>query len=98
MHSLQQIYEEGNRIALVSATALEDETVDRQPTDAIDDMNTWWQFAPHADDPSSSTMTVLGQSNISRLVHYKDLDAEPDEVVLVLKRILTSLDRPAEAP
>ncbi|KAH9067487.1 hypothetical protein Ae201684P_021644 [Aphanomyces euteiches] len=79
-------------------TSLEDETVDRQPTDAIDDMNTWWQFAPHADDPSSSTMTVLGQSNISRLVHYKDLDAEPDEVVLVLKRILTSLDRPAEAP
>ncbi|KAH9120116.1 hypothetical protein LEN26_004015 [Aphanomyces euteiches] len=78
--------------------ALEDATVDRQPTDAIDDMNTWWQFAPHADDPSSSTMTVLGQSNISRLVHYKDLDAEPDEVVLVLKRILTSLDRPAEAP
>ncbi|CAK4281654.1 unnamed protein product, partial [Aphanomyces euteiches] len=97
-NSVRKIYEEGNRIALVSATALEDETVDRQPTDAIDDMNTWWQFAPHADDPSSSTMTVLGQSNISRLVHYKDLDAEPDEVVLVLKRILTSLDRPAEAP
>ncbi|KAG9407401.1 hypothetical protein AC1031_002130 [Aphanomyces cochlioides] len=96
-NSVRKMYEEGNRIALVSATALEDETVDRHPTDAIDDMNTWWQFAPHADDPSSSTMAVVGQSNISRLVHYKDLDAEPDEVVVVLKRILTSIDRPAEA-
>ncbi|KAG9407402.1 hypothetical protein AC1031_002131 [Aphanomyces cochlioides] len=90
-NSVRKLYEESNRMAIVFATTLEDETVHRRPSDAIDDMNTWWQFTPNADNPSSSYMTIVAQSNISRLVEYNDLTADARDVVDILKRITAKI-------
>ncbi|CAK4085261.1 unnamed protein product [Aphanomyces euteiches] len=95
-NSIRKIYEEPNRIAIISATILEDETVTRHPSDAIDDMNAWWQCVPKADDPSSCYMTIVGQSNISRLVEFKDLKANADEVVATLQGLMSKIHKLGE--
>ncbi|CAK4669644.1 hypothetical protein LEN26_017498 [Aphanomyces euteiches] len=93
-NSVRKIYQEANRFAIVFATAFEDGNIDRHLSDVVEDINAWWQIAPHSTDPSSSYLTIVGQSNISRLINYQDV--EIGEVESTLRRILTSIQTSGE--
>ncbi|CAK4145340.1 unnamed protein product, partial [Aphanomyces euteiches] len=93
-NSVRKIYQEANRFAIVFATAFEDGNIDRHLSDVVEDINAWWQIAPHSTDPSSSYLTIVGQSNISRLINSQDV--EIGEVESTLRRILTSIQTSGE--
>ncbi|CAK4229096.1 unnamed protein product [Aphanomyces euteiches] len=89
-NEVRKKYEEVDRILLVTVSALHDETVRYDPRDAVDDVNTWWQFVPHPDNPDECSMTVVGLSNISVIIQHEDIKVDPEQVTAEMMRIITA--------
>ncbi|CAK4085262.1 unnamed protein product [Aphanomyces euteiches] len=94
-NTVHKLYEEVNRSVIVFAS-VSDAIVVRQPTDVTDEMNGWWQFQPHPDDPEKSFLTIVTHSNISCLLEHKEVDAAPNDVKMALKEIFSARKKRVE--
>ncbi|CAK4098831.1 unnamed protein product [Aphanomyces euteiches] len=90
-NEVRKIYEESDRTLIVTVSTLSDETVKNESNDVVDDMNTWWQFTPHPDNPDESYMTVIGYTNISRLIEHEEVNAKPDDVIAEMRRVIRAM-------
>ncbi|KAH9121754.1 hypothetical protein AeMF1_006661 [Aphanomyces euteiches] len=87
-NEVRKLYKEENSILIVTVPVLHDENVHCKARDIVDELITWWQFVPHHEDPDICFMTVLGHSNITKLMNHEEINANADEVIAEVSRLL----------
>ncbi|KAF0688796.1 Aste57867_19617 [Aphanomyces stellatus] len=97
---LRKWFETDDRVVIVWRTVVDDALVTRQPGDIVDDACGWWTFSKHADDATKSYMTIVTQSNITRLLESHDAaSTDPEDVIAAIEKLVVSKAAPSdEAP
>ncbi|KAF0688797.1 Aste57867_19618 [Aphanomyces stellatus] len=93
---LRKWYEMDDRVVIVWRTIVDDALVTRKPSDTVDDSCGWWTFAVNPEDPAKSHMTIVVQSNISRLVESHDEPTDPEDVIAALKKLVVNHPAPPD--
>ncbi|ETW05254.1 hypothetical protein H310_04219 [Aphanomyces invadans] len=87
------------RILFVWVSVVDDALVAQEPSDAVDEVWGWWSFGPDPGDPTKCRTTIVGHSNISRVLEHQEVKAYLTDVIAALKRLMvtrasTNLDDP----
>ncbi|KAH9122495.1 hypothetical protein AeMF1_006231 [Aphanomyces euteiches] len=72
-NTVTKLYEERNRIVIVTSTASEDELIAREPSDMIEDVKSLWEFARHPEDSRLTNLTIVGLANVSNQMEHEQM-------------------------
>ncbi|KAH9103650.1 hypothetical protein AeMF1_020106 [Aphanomyces euteiches] len=86
---IRKCYEdEHGRVVIVVVSVPDDETTEkRSECDAVDDSVGWLVFTPNQNELNTSSLSIVCQCNITRLVQVSDAVKVTDEAIRILKRL-----------